>query len=64
MLDKPTRFVARRPAASVSRKRPRNVLTNKASTANAMVHLAGFEPGVLEQVADIAEQNAIFEEVP
>jgi Rrf2 family protein len=36
------------------------VLTNKAKYGlKAMVHLAGFQPGALAQVADIADQNTI-----
>ncbi len=36
------------------------MLTNKGKYGlKAMVHLAGFEPGVLVQVADIAEANSI-----
>jgi Rrf2 family protein len=60
MLHKPPRFAAKRTPVAVARKRARNVLTNKGKYGlKAMVHLAGFEPGALAQVASIAEQNAI-----
>ena len=60
MLHKSPRFAAHRTPVAVSRKRARNVLTNKGKYGlKATVHLAGFEPDALAQVASIAEQNAI-----